>query len=116
MFDSGSPVSLLSLRAAAYAGLRPGMSAVVHLGTAPGRGGAPVHTYLATFASCKLGDEEIKSARLRIADLGALNADMLGADFFRSHRIFIGNKEGAVYLTYNGGAVFSPTPAERSPL
>src|SRR6202007_2951184 len=65
--------------------------------------------YLATFANFKIGDgEEIKNARLRIADLGEDSADMLvGADFFVSHRIFVANKEHRLYLSYNGGPVFN---------
>jgi len=65
-------------------------------------------SYIASFASFKIGDsEEIKNAKLRIADIGLDNADMLlGADFFVSHRVFVANKEHVLFLTYNGGPVF----------
>ncbi len=67
-----------------------------------------VRTYIAPFASFKFADgEEIKNARLRVADIDFEIADMLiGADFFLSHRIFVGNNQGKIYFTYNGGPVF----------
>ena len=107
-FDSGAYTSALSLHAAAKAGIKPDSPGAVENGYTSGIGRGRVKSYIGTFASFKIGDsEEIKNARLRFADLGLDNADMLvGADFFISHRIFVANKEHRVFLTYNGGAVF----------
>jgi tetratricopeptide (TPR) repeat protein len=73
-----------------------------------------VKSWLAPFASFKLGDEEIRNTRLRIGEPG-VDADMLiGADFFLSHRIYVASKQHKLFFTYNGGAVFnlkaSPAP------
>lgn len=107
-FDSGAYTSSLSLHAAAKAGIKPDSPGVIDNGYTSGIGRGRVKSYIGTFSSFKIGDsEEIRNAKLRFADLGLDNADMLvGADFFVSHRIFVANKEHRVFVTYNGGAVF----------
>jgi tetratricopeptide (TPR) repeat protein len=109
MFDTGAFTSVLSLRAAERAGLKPDSPGVVEEGYSSGIGRGQVKTYIGTFASFTIGDtEEIKNAKLRFADIGLDDADMLlGADFFISHRIFVANKEHRLFLTYNGGPVFN---------
>ena len=108
-FDTGAFTSVLSLRAAERAGLKPDSPGVVDEGYSSGIGRGQVKTYIGTFASFAIGDgEEIKNARLRFADTRLDDSDMLlGADFFVSHRIFVANKEHRLYLTYNGGPVFN---------
>ena len=68
-----------------------------------------VKNYIATASSFKIGDgEEIKNARLRIAETNLPDADMLlGSDFFVSHHVFVSNSQHKLYLTYNGGPVFN---------
>ena len=108
LFDSGASRSLLSLKAAERAGVKFDSPGVIDGGAAGGVGRNMVRSYIAPFASFKFADgEEIKNARLRIADIDIGLADMLlGADFFLSHRIFIANTQDKVYFTYNGGPVF----------
>jgi tetratricopeptide (TPR) repeat protein/predicted aspartyl protease len=109
MFDSGAATSVLSLKAAARAGVRPDSPGVVEAGYTNGIGRGTVKSYLAPFASFKIGDnEEIKNTRLRIADIDIEEGDMLvGADFFLSHHLLISNSQHRVYFTYNGGPVFN---------
>ena len=33
---------------------------------------------------------------------------IIGADFFRAHRIFLANSQGKLYFTYSGGPIFAP--------
>jgi len=108
MFDSGAYQSVLSLKAAARAGVKVDSPGVIEGGLTGGSGRNMVMSYIAPFASFKFADgEEIKNARLRVADLDIGIAEMLiGADFFLSHRIFIANNQGKLYFTYNGGPVF----------
>ena len=108
-FDTGAFTSLLSSRAAARAGVKPDSEGVVEAGYSGGFGRGRVKTYIGRFDSFKIGDsEEIKNARLRIADIDLRFADMLlGADFFVSHRIFVANREHELFLSYNGGPVFN---------
>ncbi|HEY2356944.1 MAG TPA: aspartyl protease family protein [Phenylobacterium sp.] len=106
--DSGAPVSYLSRRAAARAGIEISTQGVTNAGITYGAYGKGIETFLAPFQSFKIGDEEIKNTSLRIADIDLGNdTDMLlGADFFLSHRILISNSQKALYFTYNGGPVF----------
>jgi len=108
LFDSGAYVSTLTLKAAARAGIRPDSPGVVPGGTSGGFGRDMVSTYIAPVASFKIGDEEIRHARLRIGDFDLGDADMLiGPDFFLSHRIYVANSQQKLYFTYNGGPVFN---------
>jgi tetratricopeptide (TPR) repeat protein/predicted aspartyl protease len=108
LFDTGAFQSVLSLKAAARAGVKIDSPGVIEGGLSRGVGRNLVKSYIAPFASFKFADgEEIKNARLRIADMDIRLADMLiGADFFLSHRIFIANTQDKLYFTYNGGPVF----------
>jgi len=107
MFDTGAETSVLSLRAAERAGIKPDSAGVVDAGYNTGIGRSAVKTYLGRFSSFKIGDEEIRNAQLRFGDIGLDNAEMLlGADFFLSHRIYVSNNLHELFFTYNGGPVF----------
>ena len=107
LFDTGSPVSILTLAAARHAGITPTSPGVVEGGSASGIGHKVTTTWIARFPSFKLGDEEIDHAKLRFGDISLLGADMLiGADFFLSHRIYVASSQRKLYFTYNGGPVF----------
>jgi tetratricopeptide (TPR) repeat protein len=108
-FDTGAFTSVLSLKAAERAGVRPDSPGVVASGYTRGIGRGMTKVYIAPFASFKIGDgEEIRNTKLSIADIGLDDADMLvGADFFISHRVFVANKEHKLFLSYNGGPVFN---------
>jgi tetratricopeptide (TPR) repeat protein len=109
VFDTGAFTSVLSLKAAERAGVKPDSPGVVASGYSGGIGRGMIKEYIAPFASFKIGDaEEIKNTRLRIGNIGLDNVDMLlGADFFVSHRVFVANKEHKLFLSYNGGPVFN---------
>lgn len=116
LFDSGAFQSVLSLKVAARAGVKADSPGVIDGGPVGGVGRNLISSYIAPFASFKFADgEEIKNARLRIADMDIGIADMLiGADFFLSHRIFIANSQNKLYFTYNGGPVFDLRTAARA--
>jgi tetratricopeptide (TPR) repeat protein len=107
-FDTGAGSSVLSLRAAARAGIKPDSPGVVYAGESHGFGKTTYPTYIAPFASFKIGEEEIKNTKLRIGDIDLPNADMLlGPDFFLSHHVYVANSQRKLYFTYNGGPVFN---------
>ncbi|CAN5668388.1 hypothetical protein BH10PSE14_BH10PSE14_37570 [soil metagenome] len=111
VFDTGASTSVLSLAAAARAGIRPDSPGVVAAGSSRGLGRHTVPTWIAPFDSFKVGGEEIHRTRLRIGDIGLPNADMLiGADFFLSHRLYVANGERKLFFTYDGGPIFNITP------
>jgi tetratricopeptide (TPR) repeat protein len=107
-FDTGAGASLLSMKAAERAGIKPDSPGVVDAGFTSGIGRGTVRSFIGPFSSFKIGDEEIKNTRLRFGDVGLENADMLiGVDFFLSHRIYVANSQHLLYFTYNGGPVFN---------
>lgn len=110
LFDTGAAASFLTLRAARRAGVTPDSPGVIPAGSSFGIGRHSVHTWIAPFASFKIGDEEIRNTHLRIADEALLDTDMLiGADFFLSHHIYVATSQQKLYFTYNGGPVFNLT-------
>jgi len=105
--DTGAYNSVLSLPAAARAGVHPDDPGVVAAGLGQG---VTQHSYtrywLAPFSSFEIGGEEIKNFKLAIEDM-KLDFDMLvGADFFLAHRVLVSNSQHKVYFSYNGGPVF----------
>jgi hypothetical protein len=116
ILDTGAESSLLSLAAAARAGVRPGDPGVRAAGQTHGIGRDAVETWIADFDSFKIGNEEIRHAKLRFGKMANMDVDMLlGADFFLSHRIFVANSQNKVYFTYNGGRVFDLSAPSASP-
>ena len=107
MFDTGSSRSVMSLQAAARAGIRPDAAGVTFAGLSSGIGRRLVKSWIAPVDSFQIGDEQIKHTKLRIGDVGLPDTDMLlGADFFLSHRVYVANSQRKLYFTYNGGPVF----------
>lgn len=109
LFDTGAPVSLLSVRAAERAGVKPGSAGVVRSVTLRGGTGSQVlPTWIAPFGSFRIGSEEIRNTKLRMADIDLVDADMLlGADFFLSHRVYMAYGVSKVLFTRRGnGAIF----------
>ncbi len=108
-FDTGAPTTVLDRRTAEKAGFKVDRPDVVPLGAAGGLGSKWFQTWSARFDSFAMGGEEIRNARLRVADtsIGG-DIDMLvGLDFFLSHHIFVSNDQRRMYFTYNGGPVFN---------
>lgn len=109
LFDSGAPSTLVSLKAAAGAGITRASPGVVPNGTTVGIGRGSFATYIAPLSSFKIGEEEIRNSRIQIGDFDDEDHTevILGMDFFLAHRIYVANSQEKIYLTYNGGPVFS---------
>lgn len=116
LFDTGASTSMLSLRAAARAGVNTDDAGVVAAGEVSGIGRKTVATWIAPFATFAIGQEEIRNTHLRIGEMMLGDVDMLiGADFFLSHRIYVSNSQHKLYFTYNGGPVFNLTTVAAPP-
>lgn len=130
--DSGSVVSLVRTDAAARAGLAPNMPGVTAAGSMTGVGPHAAESWIGTFATFALGDEQIRNANLRIADLfkydtatstgsriavGDYNLPsmFIGLDFFLSHRILVPQDGRDMVFTYEGGPVFQTIQKESIP-
>jgi tetratricopeptide (TPR) repeat protein/predicted aspartyl protease len=114
VFDTGAQTSIVGLRAASSAGVKPGGPGVEPAGYSTGIGRNRVQTWIANFPILKIGDEEIRNARLRFADLGTIDM-LLGDDFFLSHRVLVANSQHKLYFTYNGGPVFALNRPKKEP-
>jgi predicted aspartyl protease len=90
--------------------------------------GGPDST-IGTSQSFAFGDETIRNAQLRIADLFEDGLEtrlgpylavetirapdmLLGLDFFRSHRVYVAMSQHRIYVTYVGGPVFQTSVAD----
>lgn len=107
LFDTGAGASMLSLKAAAKLGLKPGGPGVTPGGGSGGIGRSFVNTWIGPVQSVKIGDqEEVRNTKLRFGgDL--MDTDMLiGADFFLSHHVYWSNRYRKLFFTFNGGHVF----------
>ncbi len=113
-FDSGAATTIVGLRAAERAGVNPGGSGVIPAGVSSGLGRWRVQTWIATFPSLKIGDEEVHNARLHFGDIGPAADMLVGADFFLSHRIYVASSQTKLYFTYNGGPIFNLTSPHSS--
>ena len=118
-FDSAGGLSMMTRAAARRVGLTTDSPEVRPGGMDFGIGSRSFQTWIATVASFKIGDEEIRNTKIRIGDFTQDDADMLiGTDFFLSHRIYVANSQRRLYFTYNGGPVFNlaaPALAQNGP-
>jgi tetratricopeptide (TPR) repeat protein/predicted aspartyl protease len=113
---SGSADSILTQSAAGRAGIRRDGPGVTQAGLVIGEGRKSIESWIAPVASFKIGGEEIKNTRLRVAAIDLGDNDMLiGADFMLSHHIFLARSQDRLYFTYNGGPVFRLVPEQDGP-
>ena len=105
-FDTGAARTVMSLKAAARAGVKPGDPGVERAGWDTGLGGRVARGWIGHFKLLKIGDEELRNVRLRISDIDFDGDMLLGADFFVSHRLYVSNAQRRIYFTYTGGRVF----------
>ncbi len=114
MIDTGAPVSVMSLAAAARAGVTPKSAGVMPMKGSAAGGHAT--TWVAPFRKFSIGDEEIKNLKMPILDLkgvvsvapGTVMPDMiLGDDFLRAHHVLFATSQQSFYLSYLGGSVFN---------
>lgn len=111
-FDTGTGMSFITENAAARAGVRITDPGVHPLGELRGLD-ANFKSWVGTFASVKIGDEEIKNAPMMIGQSGTNQFDvLLGTDFFLSHHVYVANSQGKIYFTYEGGPPFYSPPRQ----
>lgn len=107
-FDTGAHDTVLSMAAAARAGITPSSPGVEPGGMIVGFGRKLVRTWIAPFDSFKVGEgETISHGRIRFGEITGDTDMLLGADFFIAHRIYVSNSQRRLYVTYEGGPVFN---------
>lgn len=132
VMDTGANTSILTLESAARAGLTPQSTGVTSDGPTLGTGQDVMRTYVGIFPSFAFGDETIKNAKLQFAELFGADLEndrlntriahqmiqtqmLLGADFFRSHRVYVSQSQRKVYVSYMGGPVFQTRQTPKPP-
>lgn len=137
MIDSGATNSTVTSKLAQSSGMHP-ESAPVATGAVKGVAANSIEASVAVFPSLSIGDETIKNAKLRVADLWGKDRELrsgsnipvnpidqpdmlIGADFIQAHRMYVSRSQGKIYFTYLGGPIFRtanptapPTAAEES--
>jgi hypothetical protein len=123
ILDTGAPTSIISLSAANGAGVNPTQDRTKSAGKVTGLAGNPIEAWIGTFGMFALGDESVRNVKLQIADLFTADTQettgshirqhveglpemLVGADFFRTHRILVLFAEHKLVFTYNGGPIF----------
>ena len=102
LFDTGSPVSSMTLQAAKRSG--------VPVGKAPdedaaGLGGSPLHAWAGRIAEMRLGGQVVHDVPIQVVDKPNASADMIaGFDVFLRHRIWIDRKGGRLVIQMSNGA------------
>jgi clan AA aspartic protease (TIGR02281 family) len=128
--DTGSSATMVTPAGAANAGVEVTSQDGSLKGPITGLGSHLVESYSGVFPTFAFGDETIHNARLEVADMfgdakeAPLNSHipvnvllepnmLIGADFFRSHRVYVSLGQRKVYVSYVGGPVFSsPSPPQ----
>ena len=112
LLDTGASTSAVSLRAAKRLGYEPGSAVMPTVGTTVGTGRRSLETWEVQFEEFRIGGETIRKPSIDVFDMVYSNVgdekfDMvLGADFFRAHRILVSLSQRKLYVTYLGGPVF----------
>ncbi|WP_421852756.1 aspartyl protease family protein [Novosphingobium sp.] len=112
MFDTGAPATTLTSTAAARLGIDLSGPGVVASERTSGIGTKFRRTWIVTLKSFEVGGEEIRNTPIRVREDKGDDHDedvLVGADFFLSHRLFVSPATGHMFLTYNGGPIFSLT-------
>lgn len=106
MLDTGAPTSVVTRRAAQRAGVD--LKSASDNGQAYGIGTKGRQTWVAQLKSFEIGDETISNTPITVIDEEIGHEDViLGMDFFLSHHLLVARSQKRLYLTYNGGPIFS---------
>jgi predicted aspartyl protease len=117
MFDTGAPTTTIARSAAEKAGIDLSAPGVIRSRDILGIGSKSRASWIVKFDSFAIGGEEIRRSPIRVIDRAGDNPDsdmILGADFFLAHHIFVSRSQHRIYLTYNGGPIFSLSTEEEA--
>ncbi|MEC4589588.1 MULTISPECIES: retropepsin-like aspartic protease [Nitrospirillum] len=116
--DTGASHSSLQQRIAHRAGVHEDDAGVTPGGGSHGIGKDTINTWIGTFETFTIGDETVRNVKIRFGDYSrgwdpekAGATDMLlGADFIKTHHIYIANSQNKLYFTNVGRPIFSVEP------
>ncbi len=111
VLDTGAPHSIVYRHAAQRADIDLASPKVVASMRMSGLGSKSRQSWIARTQLISIGGEEIRNSPIRIIDDGGFSAEdmLLGVDFLMSHHVLVSQVQRRMFLTYNGGAIFSVT-------
>lgn len=112
MFDTGATASYVNSTAAERLGIDLNAPGVVKSESTSGFGKSFRRTWIVTLKTFAVGGEEIRNTPIRVLENKGDELDfdvLVGVDFFLSHHLFVSRSSSHLFLTYNGGPVFSMT-------
>ena len=112
VLDSGAPTTIINRSAAERAGIDLESPSVIASRQMSGIGTRKRQSWIAHTQTIAIGGEEIANSPIRVIDdeAGDRSHDMLlGVDFLMSHHVIVSQPQRKMFLTYNGGAIFSAT-------
>ncbi len=112
ILDSGAPTSLIGRHAAERAGIDLNAPQVVASGRMTGLGSHARQTWIARTQTISIGGEVIRNSPIRVIDDRGDDQGhdmLLGVDFLMAHHIIVSQPQHKMFLTYNGGPIFSST-------
>lgn len=121
--NAGNEVTFVTLQGARHLGAVLHAAGSLPMGMLAGGMLKPVDVSIANFPEVVIGDETIKNEPLAVGDIFPVNKEdpdgrpishdfmdrpeiVLGADFARSHRIYLSRDQKKVYFSYVGGVMF----------
>lgn len=112
MLDSGATHSIIGRHAAERAGIDLSDPKVVASYKESGIGAHQRASWIARTKTISIGGEQISNSPIRVIDDAGdqWGADMLlGVDFLMAHHVLTSPGQHLMFLTYNGGPIFSAT-------
>ncbi|WP_395335972.1 aspartyl protease family protein [Novosphingobium sp. BL-8H] len=112
LLDTGAPTSIIGRHAAENAGIDLDSPKVIASHSMAGFGTHQRESWIARTESITIGGENIAHSPIRVIDDAGDNWDhdmLLGMDFLMAHHVIVSRPQQRLYLTYNGGPIFSAT-------
>jgi len=112
MLDTGAPDTIIGRHAAVRAGIDLTSPKVIASTKMSGVGSHTRQSWIARTQTISIGGEEIRNSPIRVIDDGGDDKSddmLLGVDFLMAHHVLISQVQRKMYLTYNGGPIFSVT-------
>lgn len=110
VLDTGAPTSIIGRHAAEEAGIDLAAPQVVSSLGMAGFGSHRRQSWIAHTQSISIGGENIANSPIRVIDDAGDNREhdmLLGMDFLMAHHVIISRPQRRMFLTYNGGPIFS---------
>lgn len=108
MLDTGAPGTILSRAAAQRAGIDLNSVGAVADGQSHGIGIKGRNRWVVRLKTFDIGGETIQNTPISVIDQDLNSEDaIIGMDFFLSHHLLVSRSQNQIYITYNGGPIFS---------